>query len=504
MAAESSTLKASLQSIEAVRHQDKATRQDDGFLYQKLLFDCPMTYETTPGGKDTAWLEMSAELLYGRKGDDVQKILFTEKNVKDLLRTKKILVFLCGGPMDKNEANRNPTMNELLLDKGYWILFPDYRGTGQSKTYRDVPMGKPSRDNRIVPQQIGNKWYKKLRQTDIVRDLESVRRCLLGDKKWETLGQSFGGWVSLTYLSFHPQGLEKVRIAGGLAPFDNARDVYKSLFRLVIERNDDYYLKYTGDVQTVRKVVRWLAKKDMNRDSVVLPKGNLPEAGLLTAQRFLCMGRMLGARGTWEKIHDTLAAMESDIENDDTGNQLTDETLALYKHNDSWRIDDRPGYAVMHEAMYCVQDGSRSNWAAHDIAQKFSRQYWWVNCDLKQISAELEKRDGKLYFSGEMVYKFFFDTYGGLMDKELKEEAFALAEYKWPEKMYDDGQLSKNTVPVNAVSYKEDMHVDPVLSEQARKKFGNGSMNHELVGEGLEHAALRTHTNKVIDLLWRT
>ena len=57
-----------------------------------------------------------------------------------------------------------------------------------------------------------------------VKDCEAIRKILLGDKpneedrKWTILGQSFGGFVSLTYLSFHPEGLKESFITGGLAP----------------------------------------------------------------------------------------------------------------------------------------------------------------------------------------------------------------------------------------------------------------------------------------------
>jgi hypothetical protein len=50
-------------------------------------------------------------------------------------------------------------------------------------------------------------------------DQELIRRRLLGeDVKWTTLGQSFGGFCTLTYLSLAPHGLEASLITGGLSP----------------------------------------------------------------------------------------------------------------------------------------------------------------------------------------------------------------------------------------------------------------------------------------------
>lgn len=66
---------------------------------------------------------------------------------------------------------------------------------------------------------------------------ELIRRRLLGDEvKWTTMGQSFGGFCTLTYLSIAPHGLEASLITGGLSPVMpgcSADAVYTRLFRRV-------------------------------------------------------------------------------------------------------------------------------------------------------------------------------------------------------------------------------------------------------------------------------
>ena len=47
-----------------------------------------------------------------------------------------------------------------------------------------------------------------------MRDCEAIRQALTAEypeekKKWSIMGQSFGGFCSLTYLSFHPEGLRE-------------------------------------------------------------------------------------------------------------------------------------------------------------------------------------------------------------------------------------------------------------------------------------------------------
>ena len=65
---------------------------------------------------------------------------------------------------------------------------------------------------------------------DLVRDCEHIRKMLLGhksdpeDQKWTILGQSYGGFCSLTYLSFFPGALKEVFLTGGLAPITKKPD----------------------------------------------------------------------------------------------------------------------------------------------------------------------------------------------------------------------------------------------------------------------------------------
>lgn len=71
-----------------------------------------------------------------------------------------------------------------------------------------------------------------------MRDCEAIRKLLLGhkekpeDQKWTLLGQSFGGFCAITYLSFHSEGIKEVFMTGGLAPLVNDPDaVYAALVR---------------------------------------------------------------------------------------------------------------------------------------------------------------------------------------------------------------------------------------------------------------------------------
>ena len=63
-------------------------------------------------------------------------------------------------------------------------------------------------------------YLKHFRADSIVRDAELIRRQLVGEgEPWSVLGQSYGGFCAVTYLSMHPQGMREAFIAGGLPSF---------------------------------------------------------------------------------------------------------------------------------------------------------------------------------------------------------------------------------------------------------------------------------------------
>ena len=45
------------------------------------------------------------------------------------------------------------------------------------------------------------------RADSIVRDFEHLRKTVFGGRRWVSLGQSYGGFITLTYLGQAPEGL---------------------------------------------------------------------------------------------------------------------------------------------------------------------------------------------------------------------------------------------------------------------------------------------------------
>src|SRR5262249_32662840 len=142
------------------------------------------------------------------------------------------LLFLQGGP---GRPSPRPAGRESWLDRAlrdYRVLLLDQRGTGRST---------PA--NRLTPAQRGSAAEqgphpRNFRADSIVADAELIRRQLAGDRPWSVLGQSFGGFCAVTYLSKAPHGLAEVFITGGLPGLDTtADDVYQATYPLVTAKN---------------------------------------------------------------------------------------------------------------------------------------------------------------------------------------------------------------------------------------------------------------------------
>eukprot|EP00894_Picocystis_sp_ML_P003877 jgi/Pico_ML_1/54394/g4749.t1 len=94
------------------------------------------------------------------------------------------------------------------------------------------------------------------------RDAEAVRREIVGkDTQWTIMGQSFGGFCVLSYLSYFPQGVREALITGGIPPLwegCSAEQVYRKLFPRVKLQNEKFYQRYPEDVD---KAAMWAAQR---------------------------------------------------------------------------------------------------------------------------------------------------------------------------------------------------------------------------------------------------
>ena len=140
----------------------------------------------------------------------------------------------------------------------------------------------------------GATHLQHFRADSIVRDCEHLRKSLLGDGKWFTLGQSYGGFLTLTYLSLAPEGLAGCYVTGGLAGLDaTADEVYHRTYPRVAARTALYYGRYSQDRAAVGRIA------DATSAGQVL----LPDGDRLTTERLQTLGMDFGMAPGFENVH---------------------------------------------------------------------------------------------------------------------------------------------------------------------------------------------------------
>jgi pimeloyl-ACP methyl ester carboxylesterase len=372
------------------------------------------------------------------------------------------LVFLQGGP---GFAAQRPVGRSTWLDRAlddYRVLLLDQRGTGRS-----TPLTARSLA-RLGPPAAQADYLARFRADSIVLDCELIRRELCGaDEPWTVLGQSFGGFCTVSYLSFAPHGMAGALITGGLPGLDtHAEDVYRLTYATVAARNAPHYDRYPGDVESARAVAGHLASRDVR----------LPDGSRLTVERFQSIGGLLGQSAGSHELHYLL----EDPWDGDGG--LSDAFLA--------EVADRAGfaraplYAVLHEA--CYAQGAATRWAAQRVRAEFPAF----------DPAGAVDGDEALWFTGEMVYPWMLDLDPALTP--LREAAELLAQRDgWPP-LYDPARLAANEVPAAAAVYYDDLYVPAPLS--LRTAAGIRGLRAWVTNEW-EHEGLRISGGKVLGRL---
>ncbi|MFI0719650.1 alpha/beta fold hydrolase [Streptomyces sp. NPDC021224] len=381
------------------------------------------------------------------------------------------LVFLQGGPGNRSPRplGRDGWLSRALDD--YRVLLLDQRGTGRSTPANRQTL--PLRGDAAAQAD----YLAHFRADSIVRDCEILRRHLLGDDgRWSVLGQSFGGFCAVTYLSFAPEALREVLITGGLPGLRvTADDVYRAAYPRIRSKNAAHYARYPEDVARVGDIVRHL-----HEHSVALPDG-----GLLTPHAFQALGLMLGSGSGSHTLH---YLIEDAFVTGPAGPVLSDSFLAQAQGHLSFA--GAPLYALLHEPSYgqhsVSPEGTR--WAAERVRAEFP-----------EFDAEAAlKNDAPVLFSGETIHPWMFETDPALAP--LRETAELLAQRgQWPD-LYDPARLAHNDVPVVAAVYHDDMYVDTVDSlATARSIRGLRTW----ITDEYEHDGLRVSDGRVLDRLVR-
>ncbi|WP_130345658.1 alpha/beta fold hydrolase [Herbihabitans rhizosphaerae] len=361
-------------------------------------------------------------------------------------RDRPLLVFLQGGPGQEAPRPSRVPLNPPWLDRtlaDHRVLMLDQRGTGRS-----TPVG--TLDGRTPQEQAD--YLAHFRADAIVADAEWIRR-ELGVDRWSVLGQSFGGFCALHYLSVAPDSLAEVYFTGGLPPVGlHCDEVYRATFTRMTEINGEYYRAYPGDRDRVRKIL------DLCEAGEIVLRGG----DVLTPRRFRQIGHALGMSGGAERVHYVL-------ERDPSSPSFRHDLADLMPFNGR-----NPLYAAIHESSY--SDGCVTGWSA------------------ERVLPDAYGEDSTL-LTGEHVFPWMFTDYSELAP--LREAAELLAAWEWPS-LYDADVLRSCEVPAAAAIYANDPYVDRALSEETARLIP--TLRPWLTSE-YEHNGLRADGARIMDRL---
>ena len=402
----------------------------------------PVTY-TTPGLVLTEH-EFSLPLDHARPSGPSIGVFAREIADPDG-RDRPFLVFFQGGPgFEGARPTRHPSspgwLDRALQD--FRVLMLDQRGTGRSTPVGALPGLTPAEQAEYLTH---------FRADSIVRDAELIR-AELGVDRWSILGQSFGGFCAMSYLSLAPEGLREAFITGGLAPVGRHPDeIYSATYERIVDRCERYYERYPEDRARVVALLERLEAEDVR----------LPSGDRLTARRFRQAGHSLGMSDGAAHLHALL-----ELPADSPGFRHDAQDLVGFERN--------PIYAILHEASYA--DGVATRWSAERV-----------------MPSEYASRPELL--TGEHVFPWMFEDYGALAP--LREAAELLAEHEWP-RLYDADRLRANEVPVAAAIYANDPYVERVFSEETAALIRGAR---PWVTSEYEHNALRADGGRVLGRL---
>lgn len=411
-----------------------------GLIVKNWRFQLPLDY-TNP----TKTIEIFA-----------REVIAADQAERDL----PIMVYLQGGPGSGSpRPNDNSGWIKRILQE-YRLLLLDQRGTGLStpitaQTLRRFPSPQAQAD-----------YLKHFRADNIINDAEAIRQALIGEERWSIMGQSYGGFCVLRYLSDAPQSLNEALITGGIPSLSRpTEDVYRATYPRVAEKNRLYYQRYPQDEALVAEIVRYLLSHDVR----------LPSGGRLTAQRFQQLGLQFGMSDGFEAIHYLLE--EAFVEGA-SGREIN--WNFLFHLERLQNFDTNPIFSVLHEAIYAQKQATR--WAAERVLDEFP---------------EFEPNQaGRVLFTGEMIYPWMFDEYTQL--QPLKAAAELIANYEdWPP-LYNLQQLAQNQVPVAAAVYYDDMYVHRQFSEETAAIVPNIKL---WITNQYEHNGLRADGFTIVDRL---
>ncbi|GAA1348762.1 alpha/beta fold hydrolase [Falsarthrobacter nasiphocae] len=355
-------------------------------------------------------------------GEQIEVFAREYRSTRAGAETLPWLLYLQGGP--GCAGTRHLSLSGWIgeASKHFRILMLDQRGTGRS-----APVNRNTVSG--TDQEIADR-LRHMRADSIVRDAELFRGAL-GVERWHTHGQSYGGFITATYLSLHPESLAGSMITGGLPPLTvGVDDVYRATYDAVARREREFFSWYPEDEEVHADIVARVRTGKETVDGVVLRPGHLQRLGMF-----------LGGNTRVHGLHYALSEAFERRADGELG--LTDSFKRTVWNQ--FHQEATPLYTVMHETIYA--EGTPTNWAA-----------WRVGAELPRFAEDAERPA----LTGEMIYPWHVET--DPATAPLWGAASLLAEADDFGPLYDRTRLASNEVPVAACVYTDDIYVERGVS----------------------------------------
>lgn len=376
------------------------------------------------------------------------RVLTAPEHVHDDL---PLLVFLQGGP---GGAGPRP----VSVDDEAWVreavrrfrvVLPDQRGTGRSTPIDSRAMAAFGDDRERAA------YLKRFLAGSIVRDFEHLRRTEFAGAPWVTLGQSYGGFLTLSYLSLYPEGLAASLVTGGIPyPAGDAATVYRHTFPRMAAKTREFYARYPQDVERVAAVADRLADADVR----------LPNGDRCSVNRLQTLGADFGMKPSFERVHWLLDTAFADGDGSRPGALADGFLMGVLAATQTYR---KPLYWTLQEFIYANGECGPIRWAAQHERER---------------RPEFDPSARPLMFTGEAVFPWMFEEcrelapFRGAVELLMEEDSW--------ERIYDMEALAGNEVPLEAAVYHDDMYVDAQLQLRTLSGIGNA---HAWVTNEYEH-----------------
>ncbi|MEV7797739.1 alpha/beta fold hydrolase [Microbacterium foliorum] len=361
---------------------------------------------------------LTVPLVWGDEADSRTIDIFARVVTREGGERLPYLVFLQGGPGHEAPRPFHASSSPAWLDEAlahYRVVMLDQRGTGLSTPVGDADLERGAAEVA--------EYLTHLRADSIVRDCEAMREHLSAET-WSVLGQSFGGFTTLAYLSTDADSLADVFITGGLSTLNRHPDeVYALCYDKMRAASERYYRRFPEHRDVMRRLVDRAAAGD-----IVLPDGEV-----VSPSRLRSVGSALGTNDGWQTVWSLL-------ERDPASNAFRHDLMHAMPYGGR-----NPLYFAFHESSYA--SGHATRWSAERTEPQ-------------------DFRDDVALFTGEHIRSEWTETVPAF--QPWRDVTLALADFEWP-RIYNEVAIAASGATGAAAVYVNDVYVPMEFSlETAR------------------------------------